>query len=67
MILRPNTNLKLHLFENGISQRELAFGTEIDEAQISKVIKYGQSNEKIREKISRFLKISKKELFPWDE
>jgi transcriptional regulator with XRE-family HTH domain len=63
----PNTKLKMFLFEKGISQRELAFATRIDEAQISKAIKYGQSNEEMRKKICRFLKVDKDELFPWDE
>jgi DNA-binding Xre family transcriptional regulator len=66
MVIRPNTKLKMHLFERGISQRELAFGTEIDETQISKAIKYGQTNEKMREKICQFLDADQKELFPWD-
>ncbi len=67
MVIRPNTKLKLHLFERGISQRQLAFGTEIDEAMISKAIRYGQSNREMREKISRFLDVDKKELFPWED
>jgi hypothetical protein len=66
MIARPNSKLKLYLFERGISQRQLAFGTDIDEAQISKAIKYGQTNEQMREKICRFLNVDQKELFPWD-
>ncbi len=67
MVIRPNTKLTLYLFEKGISQRKLAFGTEIDEVQLSKAIKYGQTTEEMREKISRFLSVDKKELFPWDE
>jgi hypothetical protein len=67
MIIRPNAELKIHLFNRRISQRELAFGTGIDEAQISKAIRYGQSTEEMREEISRFLGVGKKELFPWED
>jgi hypothetical protein len=67
MIIRPNVELKIHLFNRRISQRELAFGTGIDETLISKAIRYGQSTEEMREAISRFLGVGKKELFPWDD
>ena len=67
MVIRPNTKLKIHLFEKGISQRQLAFGTEIDEAMISKAIRYGQSNREMRDKISEYLNVDKKELFPWED
>jgi hypothetical protein len=67
MVLTPNLYLKLYLFKNGISQRELAFGTRIDEAQISKAIKYGQSNSDVRKKICEYLKVDKDKLFPWDD
>ena len=51
MIIRPNIDLKIHLFKKGITQRDLAFGTEIDEALISKAIKFGVCTEEMREKI----------------
>jgi len=66
MSIKPNTKLKILLFRKGISQRELAFGTGIDESQISKAVKYGQTTEEMREKICRFLKMDIKELFPWE-
>ena len=64
MVIKPNTKLKMLLFKEGITQRKLAFAIGIDEAQISKAIRYGQSTEEMREAISRFLGIGKKELFP---
>jgi transcriptional regulator with XRE-family HTH domain len=67
MVIKPNTKLKMLLFKEGITQRKLAFAIGIDEAQISKAIRYGQSTEEMREAISRFLGIGKKELFPWDD
>lgn len=66
MVVRPNTELKMHLFKKGITQRQLAFGTDIDESLISKAVKYGQSTPEMREKISRFLNVDRKEIFPWD-
>ncbi len=67
MVIKPNTKLKMLLFKKGITQRKLAFATGIDEAQISKAIRYGQSTKEMREEISRFLDVGKKELFPWDD
>jgi transcriptional regulator with XRE-family HTH domain len=67
MVIKTNTKLKMLLFKEGITQRKLAFAIGIDEAQISKAIRYGQSTEEMREAISRFLGIGKKELFPWDD
>jgi DNA-binding Xre family transcriptional regulator len=67
MVNKPNIKLKIILFERRISQRELAFATEIDEAQVSKLIRYGQSTAEARAKICRFLGVGKKELFPWDD
>ena len=66
MVIKPNKELKMYLFEKGITQRQLSFGTNIDEALISKAVKYGQSTPGMREKISRFLNVDQKELFPWD-
>ena len=66
MVIRPNTELKMYLFKKGITQRELAFGTNIDESLISKAVKHGQSTVEMREKISRFLDVDQKEVFPWD-
>lgn len=66
MVVRPNTELKMLLFKKGITQRQLAFGTDIDESLISKAVKYGQSTSEMREKISRFLSVDQKEIFPWD-
>jgi len=67
MNIHQNGKLKFILFEKGISQRELAFNTKIDEAQISKAIRYGQSTPEMRKKVCAFLKVSPKDLFPWDE
>lgn len=67
MVVRPNKELKMHLFEKGITQRQLSFGTGIDESLVSKAVKYGQSTPEIREKISQFLNVSKREVFPWED
>ena len=66
MVVRHNTELKMYLFRKSITQRQLAFGTDIDESLISKAVKYGQSTPEMREKITRFLNVDKREVFPWD-
>ena len=62
--MNPNTKLKVVLMEKNLSQRDLAFGTEISEDRISQAIRYGKTNPEIRQKISRFLGIAEAELFP---
>ena len=67
MLMKPNIDLKMHLFKNGISQRELSLGTGINEGLISLAVKHGQSNSEMREKICQFLQVGREELFPWDD
>ena len=66
MDTRPNIELKVFLLKKSISQRRLSFGTEIDEALISKAIKYGLSTAGMREKICEYLCVTEKDIFPWD-
>ena len=62
--MNPNTKLKVVLMEKNLSQRDLAFGTEISEDRISQAIRYGKTNPEIRRKISRFLGMRESEIFP---
>ena len=66
MVVRPNSNLKMVLFERGLTQRQLSFATEIDESLISKAIRYGQSTPEMRRSVSDYLGADERELFPWD-
>ncbi len=59
----PNIKLKTILLERGMTQRELAFGTEIDEGAISKAVKYGMTTAEIRERIADFLNVNQSEIF----
>ena len=65
MVNRPNTKLKVVLMEKGITQRDLAFGSYIDESRISKIIKgYEKPTFEMKESIADFLGIERKKLFP---
>ena len=59
----PNIKLKTLLLKRGMTQRELAFGTEIDEGLISKAVKYSMTNAEIRERIADFLDVNQDEIF----
>jgi len=59
----PNIKLKTILLKRGLTQRELAFGTEIDEGAISKAVKYSMTTAEIRERISDFLDVNQNEIF----
>lgn len=60
----PNIQLKMALFKKGLTQRDLAFGTEIDESRISKIIKgYERPTHEMKREISRFLDMPEEELF----
>ena len=64
MKLRPNEKLKLLLFKRGVTQRQLAFGVNIDETRISKIIRgYEIPTSEMRESISEYLKMPEGELF----
>lgn len=64
MDLKPNVRLKTVLFERGITQRTLAFGSNIDEARISKIIRgYEKPTFEMKESIADFLGNEIEELF----
>ena len=60
---KPNLELKTILFKRGITQRQLSFGTGIDEGLISKVIRYGMATAEMRERIADFLDVNQEEIF----
>ena len=59
----PNIKLKTLLLQRGMTQRQLAFGTEIDEGLISKAIKYGMTTADKREIIADFLDVNQSDIF----
>jgi transcriptional regulator with XRE-family HTH domain len=64
MKINPNIKLKTMLFEKGITQRDLAFGSNIDESRISKIIKgYEKATSDMKEAISEYLGIDLDEIF----
>jgi transcriptional regulator with XRE-family HTH domain len=68
MKLRPNGRLKLLLFQKGVTQRQLAFGANIDESRISRIIHgYEKPTSEMREAIAEYLNESESELFPRHE
>ena len=65
MLIRPNTKLKVVLMEKGLTQRDLAFGSYIDESRISKIIKgYEKPTFEMKESISEYLGMKRQDLFP---
>lgn len=63
MIKGPNIKLKTILYERNMTQRQLAFGTEIDEALISKAVRYNMTTAEMRERIADFLDMNQEEIF----
>lgn len=64
MDIKPNSKLKMVLFQRGITQRQLAFGTSYDESRISKVIKgYEKPTPEMKKAISEYLGMAVEELF----
>lgn len=60
----PNFSLKIALLRKGVSQRDLAFETGIDESRISRIIRgYEVPTEEMKKSISQFLGIKEGELF----
>jgi len=59
----PNIKLKTILLERGITQRQLAWGTGIDEGLISKAVRYNMTTAEIRERIGDFLDMVQEDLF----
>ena len=58
-----NIKLKTLLFKRGMTQRQLAFGTGIDEGLISKAVRYNITNAEIRERIADFLNVNQSDIF----
>ena len=63
MISKPNKKLKIILFERNISQRQLAFGSDVHETDISKAVKHGIISKEAKCKISDYLQIEPGECF----
>ena len=61
---RANVKLKTLLLEKGITQRELAWGTGIDEGLMSKAVRHNMTTSEIRERIADFLGVDQKQIFP---
>jgi hypothetical protein len=59
----PNMKLKTILFKRGMTQRQLSWGTEIDEGLISKAARYNMTTAEMRERIADFLDVDQEELF----
>ncbi len=60
---RPNETLKMLLFKKQISQRQLAFETDIPESRISTLIKYGIGTPDIEKKVASYLDVNPSEVF----
>lgn len=64
MKVSPNFKLKLALITQGKTQRDLAFGTEINESTMSKIVRgYETPTPQVKQKIAAFLGRSSEELF----
>lgn len=59
----PNIKLKTILFERGMTQRQLAWGTKIDEGLISKAARYNMATAEMRERIADFLDVEQTDIF----
>ncbi len=65
MKAKSNVKLKTVLFERGITQRELAFGSKIDEPRLSSIIRgWEQPTPEMQDSIADFLELPVDELFP---
>ena len=61
----PNIELKVTLMKKGVTQRELAFGSGINESRISGIIKgYYNPTSEVKSVIASFLGMDPQELFP---
>jgi len=63
MAQKPNIKLKTILFERNMTQRELSWGTGIDEGLISKAVRYSIDTAEMRERIADFLDLNQEEIF----
>ena len=65
MITKRNIKLRTVIFEQGMTQRDLAFATRIDEARLSKIIRgYEEPTPQMARVIADFLKMPIGDLFP---
>ena len=60
---RLNEKLKMLLLRRGITQRQVAFATGVDEASLSKLIRYDMGSSDIKERIAAYFKMDQVELF----
>jgi len=64
MNVKPNVKLKAVLLERGLTQRTLAFETNIDESRMSRIIKgYEIPTSEMKEVISDYLGMQEADLF----
>ena len=63
--MKTNINLKVLLLKKQMTQRELAFGTGINEGQISILIRHGIGTSEIKDRVCDFLDVPKNELFKY--
>jgi len=63
MTRKANIKLKTLLLERGMTQRQLAWQTGIDEGLISKAVRYSMTTPDMREIISDFLNVNQSEIF----
>ena len=62
--MKVNVKLKALLLEKGLTQRELAFQTKIDEGRLSRIIRgYERPTREMRWEIADFLGVSEREIF----
>jgi len=59
----PNIKFKTLLFERSMTQRQLAFGTGIDEGVVSKAVRYGMTTAEMRERMADFLNVNQSDIF----
>ncbi|NQT56101.1 MAG: helix-turn-helix transcriptional regulator [Desulfobacteraceae bacterium] len=60
----PNIRLKVALMKKGLTQRNLAFETQIDETRISKIIRgYEVPTWDMKKEIAKFLEMEVEGLF----
>ena len=59
----PNIKLKTLLFKRGMTQRQLAFGIDIDEGLISKAVRYSMTTAEMREQMADFLNVNQSDIF----
>jgi len=60
---KANIKLKTILFQRNMTQRQLSWGTGIDEGLISKAVRYNMITAEMRERIADFLDMNQEELF----